>query len=627
MAENKKKSKGPIRLEAIVPFLIVTGAVALYFALFFDSHLRRAIEWGATQANGAEVNIGHLRTSFLNATFEMGGTQATDPKLPARNRFEIARVGFHASWDALLRGKLLVEHAAVTGISVNTERKSPGRVLPPPREGGGPGWGSQIIGLAKKQLSQSSLGDIARLLEGMDPAAGLKQLEGELKSAQHAERLKADLAQKEAQWKKALESIPSEKDLAALQSRISAIPTRVSNPAEVPAKLNEARTVVSEAESKVNGVRTAGDSLSSDVNGFGGAIGKIDELVKQDIADLEGKLKLPKLDAKSIAEQLFGPLVLDKVARVEGYVAQARARIPARKKGEPAPKPAPRAEGRLYEFPRQGMSYPRFWIRRTEISSTGTASAFGGDVRGELLDLASDQALTGKPMVLELRGDFAKQLVRDLSLRVTVDHRGENPSESLVARVGSYPVPEQNFSESGGVRFGIGKATGATELKASLQGERIELESVNRFSAVDYRISAENKILESTLKSVVSELPTFGVDASLKGTLTDPKISISSNLASAIEKGFARQLQAKVAEARQRLEGMVRAKVDGPRREVTEKYSAAKSQLLGQVEGRKKQAEALVAQAQGKVNELKSRAAAPQQKAIEDIKKKLPFGR
>ncbi|MDD2929639.1 MAG: hypothetical protein PHY50_07460, partial [Sideroxydans sp.] len=59
------KKQGAIRVEAVVPMLIVVGLIVLYFSLFFDAHLRRGLEFGATQANGAEVNIGTLQTSVF----------------------------------------------------------------------------------------------------------------------------------------------------------------------------------------------------------------------------------------------------------------------------------------------------------------------------------------------------------------------------------------------------------------------------------------------------------------------------------------------------------------------------------------------------------------------------------
>ncbi|MCC7441458.1 MAG: TIGR03545 family protein, partial [Bdellovibrionales bacterium] len=132
MAEKTKKpkNKGPIRFEAIVPIALVCLGVGAYFTLLFDWHLRLGIQYGATLANGAEVNVGYLRTSFWNATFKMGEIQVTNPEQPERNRVSVGGIHLDLLWDALLRGKVVIPTAGITNIALNTARSSPGRVLP-----------------------------------------------------------------------------------------------------------------------------------------------------------------------------------------------------------------------------------------------------------------------------------------------------------------------------------------------------------------------------------------------------------------------------------------------------------------------------------------------------------------
>src|SRR5262245_25638248 len=99
--QKVKKAKGPIRFEAIVPLAIVVGLIVLYVTLFFDGHLRRGIEWAATRVNGAEVNVGSLKTSFLGAWLRIGGVEVTNLQQPEKNKIEIGEIKFSYSWDAL----------------------------------------------------------------------------------------------------------------------------------------------------------------------------------------------------------------------------------------------------------------------------------------------------------------------------------------------------------------------------------------------------------------------------------------------------------------------------------------------------------------------------------------------
>ena len=129
---TKKKAVGPIRWSALVPVAVTCVGCFLYFSLLFDIHLKYLIETIGYHVFGAEVNVQKLKTSFGKAHFHLEGLQTTDPDHPARNLFEIGQINFGMSWDALLRGKILVEEDKVDGIQVGSPRKKAGKVKPPP---------------------------------------------------------------------------------------------------------------------------------------------------------------------------------------------------------------------------------------------------------------------------------------------------------------------------------------------------------------------------------------------------------------------------------------------------------------------------------------------------------------
>src|SRR5690606_2812745 len=143
------KKKGPIRYEAILPVLILSLITFVYFTYYFDRHLKTVIEYVATQANGAEVNVDSVDTSFLRASFDLNRLQVTDKDNPARNLVEVGNVHFQYLWDALLRMKFVVEDASITNIQLFSPRSRPGKVLPPE-----PAKPSKMDELQQKVISQ-----------------------------------------------------------------------------------------------------------------------------------------------------------------------------------------------------------------------------------------------------------------------------------------------------------------------------------------------------------------------------------------------------------------------------------------------------------------------------------------
>jgi hypothetical protein len=191
--------------------------------------------------------------------------------------------------------------------------------------------------------------------------------------------------------------------------------------------------------------------------------------------------------------------------------------------------------------------------------------------------------------------------------------------------VGSFPVGEQNLSQSETLKFGFTRAEGTGSVEGSLQGGAIRLKADTQLRQPQFLVQAQSKVLEQTLKAATADLKSVNVAGEVNGTLDALKLSVSSNLAEALERGFARQLQAKLAQARAQLDAMIQERIGRPRAELTAKYNAARAQITSQIDERKKQAEGLRAQLQARIDQL-TRQASPQGKALDSLKKKLPFG-
>jgi uncharacterized protein (TIGR03545 family) len=614
--KKPKKAKGPIRFEAIVPATIVVGLLVAYFILFFDSHLKAGIEWALTKGNGAEANIASLKTSFTGGTFEMKGLELTDPKKPTHNRLGVGEVAFAFSWDAALRAKLLVELARVSTIEVGSQRRKPGYVLPPAP----PGEGSKLWERAKEQLMESSLGGFADVLKGIDPSQLLGSLD-KLSSVMRVDELRAQVDQKEKEWKALIATLPGEKDIAQIQAKISGI-SAGGSPAEIPGKLNQARALVGEVDGKIKTVTQVSSQVSSDAQKFSSSVGEIEQLVKKDREEIEKKLKLPSLDPKQLARDLFSPMITQRMAQAQAIQAQVRQYMPKKQAQTEEPKRV-RATGKTYEFPVQG-GYPLFWIKRAEISSTGANSAVGGDVKGEILNVTSNQKLTGQVTLAKLDADFAAQKIRGISAVVTLDQLGETAKEKVDLKVGSYPIEPLTLSDSPGLKLGLAPESGTASLRGTLEGDRFALEIENRFLKPNGSVDSNSPILKELLKTILGEMPSVDLNAGIKGTFTDFSIDASSNLGGAIARGLEKQLQAKLAEARAKIDAHIQAQIGGKRKELEDRVNSVKSQALSQVEERKKQVDGLKKTAEQKVAQVGSSSGGAG-KALEGLKKKLPF--
>lgn len=631
---KKPKKKGPIRTGVVVPVTILIVLLAVYFKLFFDGNLRRGLEYIGSHVNGAEVDVGRISTSFLHARLEIDNIQMTDKEHPERNTVQVGAVKFQMSWDALLRAKVLVNEAEVLNIQALVPRKHPGFVIPPapPTKSKGPSAlddvENQVLQQTRKDYNGNFLGDVAGVLGGSDPKAQLQNLQGELKSDAKVKALQKDLEQKKAQWDERLKKLPQGKELQGYADRVKALKFDFHNPGELAKNVQEAQKIISEANDKVKLIDQTQRDLKTDLNNYQTQYKELDKMVQEDVRDLQTKLKLPNIDAKEFSQQLFMAMIEKKLGSMAKYVVLARHYIPAKKTAEQKKEakaeqvvPPKRGQGHTYHFPIT-TGYPLFWLKHAAISSEATASPYSGNIKGEIKDLTTDQTFIGRPTLLLVHGDFPRQDIHGLDAKITLDHRGEVAKESLQMKVAQFPVPENVLSNSDDVKLAFSSPAGSSEVQAVFEDAQLTMTMHNTFDKLDFQVQAKNGTVKEILDSVLKGIPKVDVNADIKGSLNNLDIHINSNLGDDLSRGFQKQLQAKIDDAKGQLQKLVNAKIGGDRDKLKGELDQTTGDLTKNVDGKKAEADKVVKEAQNQLNSQKGGG----QKKLEEEGKKLLKG-
>ncbi|MES2964313.1 MAG: TIGR03545 family protein [Bdellovibrionota bacterium] len=658
---KKKKKKGPIRTEAVVPFLIFVAIVWAYFFFFFDTHLRHGMEYVGTNANGAEVNIGNVRTSFWKASLEINEVQVTDVDAPMKNKIQIEKMRWKMMWDALLRGKIAIEDASILEIAIGAPRKRPGRVLPPEPPSGKSAFDKvreAALAKAQDEFSKNVLGDAASILGGADPSEQLKNIQGSLKAETMVKGLQEEFAKKEAAWKQRLASLPQAKDFDDLQKRLKAVKKdNFGSPQELQTSIQQFDGIYKEADAKIKAVQETKNAIGTDSNVVQTSLKDLEATVRQDIKDLEARLKIPTLDVKSLSKSIFGPLFLTKVKQAEFYMAKARTYMPPKKTAEEKaefakPKAHAREKGINYKFGRPN-SYPLFWLKHAAISSKYTKGAdWSGDVVGKLIDVTDDPPVLGRPTLATFKGDFPAMELMGVDGKVTIDHRTDDAVDRLDLKVGSFPVMGQKLIDSDEVILGFDKAVSSSKFMAELRGKnvKIELNSLFKRPKADQKPSvtpepssagtplpstgflsaqAKQPILNEILNGALNDIPEVTLNANVQGPWNGLAFGIDSNLGTELAKAFDKQIQLKIAEARAKIQALVNERIETERAKLTAEFNKAKAQVdnvikekQAEVDKFKKQVETAKNEA---VNSQKKKLEGEGQKVLDDLKNKFKF--
>lgn len=630
-APLKIKKAGIIRWSAIGPLVLILGGLSVYGVLFLDHHLRWGLEWGLTRANGAQVDVGHLSTSLWRMELEIRAIEATDKTTPSRNGWALDRVYWKLSGDALLRGKLVIEESSITGIALNSARKKPGRVLPPPPPAPeqGPSWMDQLKGEAKERLTQEVNSDpfaqtVQTLANTQDPVALAKS---QLRSLSEVEKVSKSLQDSEQRWRQSLSQLPTAQSIKDLETRINnvQIPSDAKDLPKIQATVKELQSLAAEGSKVTEQVQKLSQNLDGDLKTFQSQLNELDRLIKADMQAVTAGGGLA-LDPKSLGKDVFQRTVGERLNQAQDLINFSRRYMPAAS-NEKAPsrlEPRERAQGVTYQFGRPN-SYPLFWWKRAVISSSGAAGMT--DLKGTMTDLTTDPPQVGRPFMLKLEGSLPEAGVRGAEVLLTIDHVTRVAKESLAVTVASVNLTERPLLPDPPVALHLRAGQLRTKTTLQAEGQAVTLTSENLLSQTKFEVQTQPELVQSALSRAFGELAPVTLNARMSGTWDTFRLGVDSNLGEQLQRNLSRQLQEQLDKARAQVQAYIDKEIRPKQRQVQEQYTKIQGDIQRVLGTTKTAAEQPQRLAENKIRDSQNRAAVPAeaQKAVDDLKKRFKF--
>ncbi len=602
--EKVKKAPGPIRTGAVVPTTIFFLICFVFFKFLFDHSIKSAVEWGGTQAVGAEVNVGSVHTSFLGGSFALNGLQVTNKADPSTNVVQIGQIRFAFSWDALLRLKFLIKDAAVDGIALYSPRTSVGWVKPPeppkpPSAAAAPEGPSTLDKIQSKVSdqvkgsgSQDPLGGISKLLAGTNQAAIGDSVKTALKSETRIKELQAEIKDKQKVWQEKINKMPQKKDFEDIAAQAKNLKFDIKNPKEFADNVKKAKELKDKADVKLKEVKDTTDQLKADADHINAEYKEIDALVNEDIKNVQASLNLSDLNPKELSRALFSNLIAQKLGSYAKYLALAEKYMSGSKKKSKAADadliPPKRGTGKNYRFAIT-TAYPLFWLQKATISSKASDAGFTGNISGLLTNVTSDPHVVGQPAILDVKGDFPQPKVMNTHLNVTLDHVND-PVDSITMSIGSYPVAKLSLTDSGDLKLGIQEAVGESTIRGVYKNSSVDFNLNNNFQSVKYDIAASGAIKEA-LTTVLAGIPKVSVSAHASGSLDKLDLSVESNLGTELSNGLQKLIQGKIDAIKKQIHDEIENKISGPKKQLGEEINKSTGQASSEANAQKQQAE------------------------------------
>lgn len=662
MTENNIKKQSIIRWNAVVPFFIVVVLVAVYFKLFFDTHMKSAIEWTGYKALGSEVNLASFESSFIKGNVALTGLQITSAEQPEYNSIELGSIRFDVNWDALLRLKFVVQEMAVENIQFMSKRKYRGKVAPPPPPAKESGLITQLqdktMGKIEERGKNNLLGDLTAFLQTGDYKAQLANIESQLKSKNLANEYRTKWENKQADWDSKIKALPTEADFKNYKTRFESIKIKdFKSPQELDASVKQFNELKAEVDGKLKLVNETKNQFNADLAQIKKDYASLDEQIKADIASVKDHMKIPKLGAQQIAKSIFMDYLtpylrkLDKINELANKylppkyskmvnenldskaLLSGKKKKPVTKEDDETIQPHPRAEGVTYEFPVKN-GYPLFWIQLIKVSSKSTAQADYGDLTGVIQNIVSNQRQIGKQTEMHISGDFKSKNISGLKLDAFLNNLKEEPAAGVDFAVASYPLQAIELVKNNDGSISMPSSSLSLAANASTVGfKSYDIGLTNIFNNVQFDLTAKEKIVEEILKNAFSQLQSFDLKAKAKGELSSLDVDVTSSLGGKLEDALSASVKQKIDELNNEIKakidneiGKVKADIEKQINTLTKGYVGSTNETQNKLDAQKNIADEKIAQAKKDLeNKAKGQLEEKGKKALEGLKKKLKF--
>ncbi len=595
-----KLFKDSLRVGAIVPLGLVFLLFFLYLNFLLETNLKSFLEAVGTRLARAELTIDRLELRFSRPLVELYGLELTDRNRPTHNSFEFSRTAFGLSWDALLRGKVLITELAVEELKFSTERTTPGEILELDRAAG-PSWLQRLVDWTSDSFSPHFSDAAIEQLEGtifadiipaLDETTGLDQLVGEHQIIRDIDRFEEQLESDLQLVEELYADLPGDTELQKIDQNLKTLQqTRPESPQQVQRAVRQLQLLqedLNRYKSQFN------DSYRLSERKFRQLKNQLDSL--QDEAalqriELSDRFQLPEFELadfsttiiKKMLDERFGWYV-EAFSMIDDYLPDSTGPDSDDETAKTvSSKPADL--GRNYSFP-ISTAYPNFWLQKANFSVDTEKGRAGV---GKLLNFTSYPPAVGQPAIGHFSGNFPERGIGNLQVELLLDRSQSRPRDSIEIQLEDYHLTDWPFVNSDLLELGIQQARGEMKFTAHSAGDVRTVELDFYLTDLSFIVDAQSSSVTDRLKNAFRQIDQLELRAAGSSTDSQSSWSVSSNLDSQLTEILREQFSADLDYAREQaikaFEGAYLGKINELEQELI-RHETLYSEKLNQLEKR-----------------------------------------
>jgi len=529
-----------VRWQGLVAFLLIVVGGAPFSFLFADVFVKQFIERTGTRLAGARVEVEGARLSFFPPALTLKGLHVANPEEPMANALEVAQITGPLDGPGLLRRRVIINEMSVEGMRLNTPRTSSGALRKTP--GNATRKGEKLVG---SEVFSLRLPDVEKIVEQAD-----------LQSPKLAGAVQVESKRAKERWQKRLLDLPGTDKAAEYRRRIEAL----KETTEAGAALGLRKDILRDLQK----VTAAQQEFAAEMASLRERAVQLERAPLEDFRRLREQSSASPQGLTSFSQLFFGPRLTLWVERALLWHERLQPFLQrvGSQKGVVKPLSGPGFDVRFKEH----QPLPDLLIRTVKAA----APLELGNVAGRVRNLTPDQNLLGQPMSFAFAGEGLPR-ASSLTLEGEAD-RVSRPTEgdTMKLRIKDFRVENLTISDFAGVPVTLVSGTGTLEAQAVFNQAGIFLD-LNL--AVDpARLSVEegkgSESIREALSAALERTVRFGVKASVRGTVKEYRINITSDLEDVLKEAVAVEVEGQLAKVEDQVRSVMAAKLTEPFREV-----------------------------------------------------------
>lgn len=542
-----------IRWKGLIAFVVITAALAAFFVLIADGLVEKGIESTGTRIVGAKVDLADADLTFFPLGLALTGLQITNPDAPMKNAVAIGQIRFGMNpWD-LIEKKVIIDEMMVSGVQFNTDRSVSGAAKKKQKPEKKREKAAKEAGPGKTlELPPLSVADARTILE-----------REELQCVREIERLEADIKQKEAEIRQMVKDLPNEETFNNYRTRLNRLDDG-KGVMGILSGITEAKQIKEDIQADLARIRQAKEEIETTVNTLEKRLKEVARAPRKDVARLKEKYAISAQGLGNLTRLVFGPEYgrwMDKglawYEKLKPLMAKAAS---ARSEKSPKEVPPSRGDGVNVRF-NEHTPKPDFLVKLADVSvNTGR-----GQLTGRVLDIASDQTVTGRPTTWAFDTSTLEG-IQSLAVNGALDRTTPaTPQDTLNIDARHIRLTDVVISDSTDLPLML--ESGQLDLALDTTITNGKLRSNGQFTLIDTAFAGANgqsmSRVQRAIVQAIAGIPEITINTTVRGTPEKPDINVSSNIDTVVQRSVDNIVQQETAALEKKLQQAISARTGG----------------------------------------------------------------